>query len=66
MKKFLAILALALALSGTAFAADYVSVDVEHVQGRQGAGDSTAQYIRAGKGFGDYHSYHEGQFRYVE
>ena len=52
MKKILAILALA--LSGTAFAADYVSIDVENVQGRQGAGDSTAQYIRAGKGFGDY------------
>lgn len=52
MKKILAILALA--LSGTAFAADYVSVDVEHVQGRQGAGNSTAQYTRAGKGFGDY------------
>ena len=52
MKKILAILALA--LSGTAFANGYVSVDVENVQGRNGAGDSTAQYIRAGKGFGDY------------
>ena len=52
MKKIFAILALA--ISGTAFAADYVSVDVDNVLGRKGAGDSTAQYIRAGKGFGDY------------
>jgi len=42
------------ALSFGAFAANYVSVDVENVQGRNGAKDSTAQYIRAGKGFGDY------------
>lgn len=52
MKKILAILALA--TFGSAFAADFVSVDVDNVQGRQGAGDSTAQYIRAGKGFGNY------------
>lgn len=52
MKKIFAILALA--ISGTAFAADYVSVDVDNVLGRNGSGDSTAQYIRAGKGFGDY------------
>ena len=52
MKKIFAILALA--LSGTAFAVDFVSVDVDHVQGRKGAHDSTAQYVRAGKGFGDY------------
>ena len=52
MKKIFAILALA--LTGTAFAADYVSVDVENVQGRKGAHDSTAQYVRAGKAFGDY------------
>ena len=52
MKKILAILALA--TFGSAFAADYVSVDVEHVQGRKGASDSTAQYVRAGKSFGDY------------
>lgn len=52
MKKIFAILALA--ISGTAFAADYVSVDVENVQGRKGGTDSTAQYVRAGKGFGDY------------
>jgi hypothetical protein len=50
MKKIFAILALA--VSGTAFAADYVSVDVDNVLGRNGAGDSTAQYIRAGKEIG--------------
>ena len=52
MKKIFAILALA--LSGTAFAADYVAVDVDNVLGRNGGKDSTAQYIRAGKAFGDY------------
>jgi hypothetical protein len=52
MKKILAILALA--TFGSAFAADFVSVDVDNVQGRKGAHDSTAQYVRAGKGFGDY------------
>ena len=56
MKKILAILALA---TGTAFAADYASVDVENVTGRKGdvenvtgrkgASNSTAQYVRAGK-----------------
>lgn len=51
MKKIFAILALGLASS--AFAADYVSVDVDHVSGLKGAKDSTAQYVRAGKGFGD-------------
>jgi hypothetical protein len=52
MKKIFAILALA--LTGTAFAADYVSVDVDTVKGVDGAKDSTAQYVRAGKGFGSY------------
>ena len=52
MKKIFAILALA--ISGTAFAADYVSLDVENVQGRKGATESVAQYVRAGKAFGDY------------
>jgi hypothetical protein len=52
MKKILAILALA--TFGSAFAADYVSVDVDNVKGLKGASDSTAQYVRAGKGFGDY------------
>ena len=53
MKKILAILALA--LSGTAFAADYVSVDIDSVRGvGKGASDSQAQYVRAGKKIGDY------------
>jgi len=52
MKKIFAILALA--TFGTAFAADYVSVDVENVKGLKGASDSTAQYVRAGKQLGDY------------
>ena len=50
MKKIFAILALA--VSGTAFAADYVSVDVENVLGNTSAGNGTAQYIRAGKEIG--------------
>jgi len=52
MKKILAILALA--TFGSAFAADYVSVDVDSVKGLEGARNSIAQYVRAGKGFGDY------------
>lgn len=52
MKKILAILAVA--ISGTAFAADYISVDVDHVRGLKGASDSTAQYVRAGKQLGNY------------
>jgi hypothetical protein len=51
MKKFA--IAILSALSFGAFAADFVSIDVDNVQGRQGASDSTAQYIRAGKGFGN-------------
>jgi hypothetical protein len=50
MKKTFAILAMA--VSSTVFAADYVSVDVDTVKGRDGAADSTAQYIRAGKEIG--------------
>ena len=50
MKKIFAILALA--ISGSAFAADYVSVDVDHVKSNKGYADSTAQYIRAGKEIG--------------
>lgn len=52
MKKIFAILAMGLASS--AFAADYVSVDVDNVIGRQGQSNSQAQYVRAGKGFGNY------------
>jgi len=47
MKKIFAILALA--ITGTAFAADYVSMDVDHVQSKQGYANSTVQYVRAGK-----------------
>lgn len=50
MKKIFAILALA--LSSSAFAVSYVSVDVDNVLGRAGSKDSTAQYIRAGKEIG--------------
>lgn len=50
MKK-LAIATLVLA-SFAASAADYVSVDVDNVLGRNGSKDSTAQYIRAGKEIG--------------
>jgi hypothetical protein len=50
MKKIFAILALA--VSSSAFAVSYVSVDVDNVLGRAGSGDSTAQYIRAGKEIG--------------
>jgi hypothetical protein len=47
MKKIFAILALA--ITGTAFAADYVSVDVDHVVNKGGYSSSQAQYVRAGK-----------------
>ena len=47
MKKLLAIAALA--VSGSAFAADYVTVDVDHVKSNSGNAASTAQYVRAGK-----------------
>ena len=50
MKKLIALLTL---VSSTAFAADYVSVDVDHVNGLNGAKDSTVQYVRAGKAFDD-------------
>lgn len=51
MKKLIAILALGLA--GSAFAQNFVSVDVDNVQGLKGAKDSTATYVRAGKEFGN-------------
>jgi hypothetical protein len=50
MKKLIALLAL---VSSSVFAADYVSVDVDHVQGRHGQSNSQAQYVRAGKQLGD-------------
>jgi len=49
MKKIIAILALGLA--GSAFAQNFVSVDVDSVRGVNGAKDSTATYVRAGKAF---------------
>lgn len=52
MKKFA--IAILSALSFSAFAVDFVSVDMENVSGRKGGTDSVAQYVRAGKGFGDY------------
>jgi len=50
MKK-IAIASLAM-LAFAASAANYVSVDVDNVLGRNGSADSTAQYIRAGKEIG--------------
>lgn len=49
MKKIIAILALGLA--GSAFAQNFVSVDVDNVKGLNGASDSRATYVRAGKSF---------------
>ena len=50
MKKIFAILALA--VSSTAFAVDYVSVDIDTVKDMSSHVQSTAQYIRAGKEIG--------------
>ena len=47
MKKIFAILALA--ISSSVFAADYVSVAVDHVTDRASGAETTAQYVRAGK-----------------
>jgi hypothetical protein len=51
MKKLIAVLALA--ASTTAGASGWASFDVDSVSGRSGAKDSTAQYLRVGKSFGD-------------
>ena len=51
MKKLIAVLALA--ASTTAGATGWASFDVDSVSGRNGAKDSTAQYLRVGKSFGD-------------
>lgn len=51
MKKIIAILALS--LTGSAFAQNFLSVDVDNVRGLDGAKDSTATYVRAGKEFGN-------------
>lgn len=50
MKKFA--IAILSALSFGAFAADYVSVAVDHVTDRASGAESTAQYVRAGKEIG--------------
>ncbi len=51
MKKTLIATLLSLS-AASSFAASYVSVDAEHVSGRNGGADSTAQYVRAGKEIG--------------
>jgi len=51
MKKIFATLAVSFA--STTFAADFISVDIDKVEGLNGAKSSTAQYIRAGKALGD-------------
>lgn len=51
MKKIV-IASILAAATVAASAASYVSVDVDNVVGRKGAGDSTAQYIRAGTELG--------------
>ena len=48
MKKIAIATAIALA-AGLASAADYVTVDVDHVKSNSGYASSTAQYVRAGK-----------------
>lgn len=53
MKKF-AIASIMAVAAISASAADFVSVSVDNVLGRNGSSDSTAQYIRAGKDFGNY------------
>lgn len=50
MKKILAVLFFA--VSGTALASNYVSIDVDKVNGLKGGKDSTAQYVRAGTNLG--------------
>lgn len=52
MKKILAFLALA--VSTSVFAANFVQIEQENVSGRNGAGGSDVTYLRAGKDFGNY------------
>ncbi len=52
MKKVLLSVLLA-GLAGIASAQNYLSVDVDQVRGVDGAKNSTAQYVRAGKAFGN-------------
>ena len=51
MKKLMA--TLVMAISTSAFASGWASLDVDSVQGREGARDSTATYLRLGKDFGN-------------
>ena len=59
MKKLIAVLALA--ASTTAGATGWASFDVDAVRGRDGAKDSTAQYLRIGKSFGDLNLMMQGR-----
>ena len=52
MKKIFAILALA--VTSSAFAANFVQVEQENVIGRKGADDSVVSYVRGGKDIGNY------------
>ena len=52
MKKLFGILALS--LSSSVFAANFVSVDTEQVKGMKGGSDSVATYVRAGKDVGQF------------
>lgn len=51
MKKLMA--TLVMAMSTSAFASGWASLDVDSVQGRDGARDSTATYLRIGKDLGN-------------
>lgn len=53
MKKTILTFAVALGLTSTAGATGWASFDVDAVEGRGKAKDSTAQYLRVGKSFGD-------------
>lgn len=53
MKKIILATAFALTATGSALAQNFISVDVDKVTGLNGASDSTATYIRAGKALGD-------------
>ena len=52
MKKLFAILALA--VTSSAFAANFVQIEQENVQSRNGGAGSDVTYIRAGKDIGNY------------
>ena len=64
MKKLLIASALVLA-SVAASAANFVQVEQENVTGRQGAGNSDATYVRAGKDIGNYSLVGRGLYRFA-